>query len=107
MGLFVYSMYTLRALFLVLPIFVEYTSFYLSEKKKKMCIKQRMACFSVISYVQSLACFSLLFLSIDHNFTPFICFVNEKPTPTARHLSQMSAKQTSGNIFVIGKKRLN
>ena len=35
LGLFVYSMYTLRALFLVLPLFVEYTSFYLSEKKKK------------------------------------------------------------------------
>ena len=32
---FVYSLYTLRALFLVLPLSVEYISFYLSKKKKK------------------------------------------------------------------------
>ena len=35
LGLFVYSLYTLRALFLVLPLFVEYTSFYLSKKKRE------------------------------------------------------------------------
>ena len=35
LGLFVYSLYTLRALFFVLPLFVEYTSFYLSKKKRE------------------------------------------------------------------------
>ena len=65
LGLFVYSMYTLRALFLVLPLFVEYTSFYLSGKKKKKIVHQTENGLFLCYFLCSITCMLLSAISFN------------------------------------------